>query len=367
MRLKVDFSALKRCIEQMGAEPVEFNIGKVSFEDPEIDAQLEVGIAIKSDEVQFTDRVLSYYGRQVLLYIPDQGKKIDKVLLNPEEGRRFHVADCETLEKMRRENRFDRYIVTNDLSGAFKVHGIDKFTGEERHGIAHLKVCKNCLKALNYKGYCVKPKSAQNEIFRTFNLSEFFEDYSTLFKQLPKRFNAIYASNYPDNWKEISRNYRESKHYICESCHTNFAEHKNLLVTHHINGVKSDNFFSNLKALCLDCHRKEPKHDHLFISREDMETIYRLRRVQGKMVIRTWEDAFKLSDKALHGFLEAMRAKGKEIPEIGYFHTLPNGDDILLDIAWPHRKQAVVEVAGKKDIPGWTIWTLGEALKMVLE
>ena len=35
------------------------------------------------------------------------------------------------------------------------------------------------------------------------------------------------------------------------------------LHTHHMDGVKSNNNFSTLKCLCINCHEKQPGHEHL--------------------------------------------------------------------------------------------------------
>ena len=68
---------------------------------------------------------------------------------------------------------------------------------------------------------------------------------------------------------------------------TSFINNKSLLHTHHINGIKEDNDFPNLKVLCLDCHRKEPNHEHLMLNRIQLEQIYILRREQNKINIKT--------------------------------------------------------------------------------
>src|SRR5690606_23083484 len=116
-----------------------------------IEEELIKGIEIKLDDLASTAGLLTYEGRQVLLYIPDQGGNISAVLGGErEKGKRFHVAECDTLEKMRRANRFERYIATTDVSGIFAVHGQD-FNFGSREGHAPLHVCINCLKALNYK------------------------------------------------------------------------------------------------------------------------------------------------------------------------------------------------------------------------
>ena len=344
MKLDLGFlESLRRNVEQMGAKWRDFDL-QVKFESAEIDKELDRGIAIGVDEIEFNDKILTYEGRQVLLYIPDQGRNFENILINPEKGRRFHVADCKTLKSMREQNRFDRYVVTNNLSGLFDITGIG-IDGKEREGKAELKVCQNCLRLLNYKGFATHRNMA---IFKNFNLEEFFEDYSTYFRFHPK-YEKPYGSAYVEDWEKISRQYREANHYRCESCGIDLSHHKRLLTTHHINGVKSDNDENNLKALCVDCHRKQPYHSHLFISREEMLTIYRLRHEQNKNYVSDWQDVYRLVDKAFYGVVEFLQAEKSPLPEVGY----PVDHHTYVDLAWPAQKKAAN--VNHVIVNGWTI------------
>lgn len=348
----------------MGAEETDFHVD-VTF-DP-IDIELDTGIDIDLKDLEITEGILSYKGRQVLLYIPDQGKKIADVLEQPETGRKFHVADCATLKQMRDRNRFDRYVVTNNLSGKFKVSGIDYMSNTHLEGDAELKVCKNCLKALNYCGYAVDTVNRIN-VFNAFKIDTFFETYSTVFEYLPKRIQGIYGSAYSKDWEQVSARYRGKMNYICEECKTDFSNNKNLLHAHHISGVKSNNNDSNLKAVCADCHKKEPMHEHIFIHHTDMLKIYELRRSQGKMNINSWDDVFRLADTSLHGYLKHAQESRSSIPEVGYMIER-NGEKIILDIAWPNKKIAVV--ISRKDLGmelhNWKVLSLGDEMKRLMK
>jgi len=359
MKLNVDFSSLHQCVDAMGAVDTNFTLD-VKF-DP-IDIQLDTGIDIDLKDIEDTEGILSYKGRQVLLYIPDQGHNIAGVLESPEQGRRFHIADCTTLKQMRERNRFDRYIVTNNLSGKFQVNGVDNVTGHHMEGDAELKVCKNCLKALNYNGYAVGT-SSKSSVFNAFKIDTFFETYSTVFKYLPKRIQGIYGSAYTQDWEHISARYRGMMNYICEECETDFSNNKNLLHTHHISGVKSDNSDSNLKAVCADCHKKEPMHEHIFIDHDDMLKIYELRRNQGKMYISSWKDIYRLADTSLHGYLKHAQESRSNIPELGYI-VEKNGKKIVLDVVWPNKKIAVVIAKNNLNVSlnDWTILSLGDEM-----
>ena len=80
---------------------------------------------------------------------------------------------------------------------------------------------------------------------------------------MPKFNNkTIPVNDYPDNWNEISKRYRELKDWKCEKCDMDCSENKGSLHCHHI-GPKYDNNFKNLQALCFSCHQQEPGHIYL--------------------------------------------------------------------------------------------------------
>jgi RNase P subunit RPR2 len=369
MKINVNFTELFNAIKKMGAQDIEFNLKNINIDGHlDIDTILgTTGQEIKLEDLEFSDGLLSYHGRQVLLYIPDHGKRIEKAIDNPSTGSRFHVADCRTLNDMKRKKRFDRYIVTNKLSGSFDVSGISYETNKEIKDSIELKVCKNCLNFLNYQNYQNSIQPTKTTIFSKFTIGTFFENYSTLFTILPKKLNQIYSSTYTNDWKDISQKYRESRKFICEKCDTLFVDNKELLHTHHINGVKDDNSNNNLKAVCIDCHRKEPNHTHVMLNHENLSKIYKLRRIQNKSIIKTWDDVFKLADISLHGYLNLLKKKKENLlPEVGYIIN-DDYEEILFDLAWPKSKIAIVIKVSdaNRKIPGWTIYTLGKVLSEI--
>ncbi|EEF80509.1 hypothetical protein [Methylophaga thiooxydans] len=136
MKLSVDFSLLQDAVRTMGAGEVEFDISDEIVPIQPIDAQLGEGFEVNFEDIVFDDGLASYQGRQVLLYIKDHGNKILDALDDGSKGKRFHVADCRTLDEMRRKGRSERYVVTNDLSGNFSISGQDWKTrrGMKRSG-----------------------------------------------------------------------------------------------------------------------------------------------------------------------------------------------------------------------------------------
>lgn len=296
--------------------------------------------------------LLSVDGRQVLLYIPDQHVSVQEVRADPERGKRFHVADCETLESMRTQRRFERYVVTNNLGGEFRVFS-SGWNRPSEEGTAQLMVCRNCLKKLNYQNYLHERKGA---IWRDFDIARFFETYSTCFRSLPRRLATDDdSSGYTPDWGTISAEVRQACGFACAQCGVNLQVHKRLLHVHHVNGVKSDNRRANLRPLCADCHRRQPMHDHVFVSTQDMQLLTGLRRVQG-IVAAGWDQALGLADTAVHGALMHARRVGFEAPVIG--HEFSDRMGVVtgeVEVAWPEQRIAIGLIAGQVEV-GWKVY-----------
>ncbi len=280
MHLNVDFSHLEEAVRRMGATavPVDLDIDVRRGIDPidPIDIILEVGIEIDLPDIEIHPTgVLIHQGRQVVLYIQDQWKNIRDVLADGIRGNKVHIADCSTLEEMRRRGRYERYVATNNVSGDFYVTGQDEYGGQVE-GTAKLRVCKNCLRRLDYKHYTRN----RNQVFQEFEWGEFFDSYRPHFARMPTRQAGVPDGVYTPDWKRASRQYREALKFRCENCGVDLTKHPRLLHVHHINGVKTDDDRSNLKALCADCHGKQPGHEHMRVSNKDANLIADLRRRQ---------------------------------------------------------------------------------------
>ncbi len=369
MKLKVDLTSLWVIVEQMGPrvdiedfslEPSTNNVFQL-----DIDLSNTHGIEIVLDDIQTASGVLSYQGRQILLFIPDQGNAIDDALADPIKGRRYHVAECSTLEQMRNKNRFGRYRATNNLQGQFQIYGVSRLTRTNIEGEASLKVCMNCLKYLNYQGF--ETNSAHKKSIHTdFDIATFLSHYSTLFTSMPPSRHFEQKGGYSDDWKQVSVSYRKTVNYSCEACQVDLNQYKHLLHTHHINGNKRDNNSNNLKALCIDCHRKQPKHEYMRVEHTDMLKINSLRHEQGLFILRNWKEALQMADTAIQGLLLYYQAQGDPAPVIGYKVTNKN-DKITaqIDAAWPEKKFGIVinendyKTAIKNE---WNVKLLGEAL-----
>lgn len=354
----------------MGAHNVEFDIQADYAPGFILDRELSsrIGADVKLEDLDLDNGVLSVEGRQVLLFIPDHGRNIDEVLSGREEGRKFHVADCRTLESMRQQKRFNRYKATYNISGKFHIYGVSYTQGVNREGEAELKVCRNCLSYLNYRGYGSGSGGAKEEVYRQFDIAEFLSTYSTLFKHMPDRHDFEDAGSYAEDWREISDRYRKSVSFCCESCSVDLSGHKSLLHTHHISGNKRENHSANLMALCVDCHRKQPKHGYMRVTHEQMVIINKLRKNQGLLQSAVgWEGVIDMADKALDGLLRYYASKGLTPPEVGYELTGPSEDVVAeLEVAWPDSKRGIAvseaDLVAAKGL-GWHVLSVGDALR----
>jgi hypothetical protein len=366
MRLSIDFSALERAVRQMGADDIDtdFKLQEEIAPLAAIDIELGIGKEVVLEDVEISNGLLSYHGRQVLLYIQDHGNFIQAALENGIKGNKFHVADCTALQTMRRKKRFERYVATNDLSENFHITGKVYATGNIIEGDARLRVCKFCLNKLNYQGYKYGRKSA---IFANFSIEDFFSTYSSFFPHMPSRLAGTNDADYTPDWREVSTRYKSIKHFKCESCNVDLSSNKSLLHTHHLNGVKIDNNANNLRALCVDCHRKQPLHEHMFVSHKDMQTINSLRRRQGLTKNSDWNRIRELADPATLGVIELCRYKALRLPEVGY-NLRNNHNEIIatLELAWPSDRLGVAisseDILAAKSI-GWRVTSVNDAIE----
>jgi hypothetical protein len=285
MKLDVRFPDLITTKRTMQARDVHWNSSVDMMKVPDFLIELAgTGIEIELEEVTGSDNgLLVYKGQHVLLYIKDTRQDRHTLLYDPDNSRRFHIADkCKTLESMRADNRYDRYVVTNRTDGLFLVDAEDLLSRQHEEIEAPLRPCKNCLKELAYKQYGQKSAPEKATIWRSFSIEKFFAEYSVHFRVKPKYTDQTFPSGgYSPDWVEISKARREAANWTCEKCNVDLHSKKNLLHVHHKNGVRSDNSRQNLEVLCAACHGDEPAHGRMHIPQSSIRNISNLRARPG--------------------------------------------------------------------------------------
>ena len=285
MKISVTFPELNVQRDKIGASLSDWKIGSGNL-DPrkELLARLLHGIEIDNKDIDVgPGQLLTYKGEQVILYIKDTRSSLWTLQNDPGKSRRFHVAECRTLERMRMDGRFERYVVTIRMDGLFLVDWLDPDTRERGETEAGLKVCKNCLSTLNWQGYQRSDahlqlpngkRQSKNEIWESFTIPDFLMDYSTFFRSKPSRRDTKAPLNvYIEDWPRISEKKRREARWRCEECRVDLSAYPGSLHCHHRNGVVTDNSSNNLRVLCVLCHAKQPGHQHMRVSRKESQLI----------------------------------------------------------------------------------------------
>lgn len=262
MKIDLEFPSLDSLIDKMGAKHTHWSPENLVQKAEAIRRELEKGKEIELGAVGNLDgTLLVYEGQQVILYIKDSRKDKFTLLHDLDSAPKFHIAECNTLERMRIEGRFERYVVTTNTTGIFTVDATDQVTRQVEELESTLHVCRNCLKKLNWKLYNDHDKIQKTEIRDTFAIDEFFAEYRTFFSSKPRNTDKTAGiGGYVSNWPKISERCKSEEHWCCSKCHVDLKEHRSLLHTHHKNGVVTDNARSNLEVLCVVCHSEQPAH-----------------------------------------------------------------------------------------------------------
>ncbi len=251
--------------QSMGAtatvELPALGISQISLKELEILKTANLDIENIKDHIDPIDGTFNYKGQKVILYIKQQYRRLAEIE-NPRWEYKYHLSFCNTLFKMETEGRFKtRYVVTQRTDGQFLVDIIALETRRyvRENDLCSMNVCKYCLSQLNSH---YPNESLFN--YHAFDLDVFIKKYNTQHTQRPIYSPETLPKNeYTKDWEKISRKIRENAGYICSDCDQNFSNQKHKLHVHHVDGMKWNNSKSNLKVLCLECHSKQPGHNHI--------------------------------------------------------------------------------------------------------
>ncbi len=178
---------------------------------------------------------------------------------------KYHLLKCKTIERAEAEGwRKHRYRMSRRQDGYFFYRYIEKEKVLLERDKQKLYVCKNCLNKLD-------ELTKQVYVRESFNLEDFlsssFENVLNVEKD-GKYANTCEPNIYQRDWNDISRAYRKSINFQCEnpSCPKPDLSEKKLikyLHTHHVSFDKTNNNYSELRALCIYCHANQPSHSHM--------------------------------------------------------------------------------------------------------
>lgn len=211
-----------------------------------------------------TGALLNAYGNTIVVYIKDNTfgfQRLDpyevvEKLKDYEKLKKVHLTWCGTLQHMEKSNRYDRYTGIESRTNEYTIEIKNGTTLEDRN--TYLRPCITCLKKV---GFIDPPYN-----FNTFHIRDWFE-YCDRNNAVPPKKTRYTPETYPPSeytgqYQKIARTLKQRHNYICQECGDDYSQNPSHLDCHHINGVKGDNKSSNLRILCVPCHKKQPLHGH---------------------------------------------------------------------------------------------------------
>lgn len=267
-------SGIREVLQSMGLDPDNLPVSEsiqVAKIDPAIFKKLETeGLEVSLEDVTVCpDGTFEIWGQKIVLYISYVKSYWGKTPTLP----KYHLSNCRTLVEMRQKNRFDRYHISRNPDGNFKVH----LDGREQ--FSSLEVCWHCLENLNFKNFKSASQARKKSQRASFKIAEFLAEYDSQHPQLPAHTVETAPPNeYSLDWDIIRKKKKEAVSWVCEKCKIDLTAYRSFLHVHHQNGLKYDNSPSNLEALCVECHASEPMHGHMK-NREDLAVFLILKRI----------------------------------------------------------------------------------------
>jgi hypothetical protein len=263
MKLNVDLSEFNKLVDENVAErrsQFAVSFSSISFERLDQIRKVPNLITDFDQEISLHGQLLSYDGHGVIVYIKEHSD-LSKAVSDPyNEAKRYHLTDCKTIQDEKKDRRFGRLVALRYMEGDIPI-----CDDKNNTDYAKLVVCGRCLRKLKYRPYIKASGDEEKErVQMEFSLPEFLKNqHSFPEESLPLRHAEFSNFSYTNDWKSVSEIYKLSQNYCCEECGVELNQRKELLHTHHADGVKSNNHPANLVALCVECHSKQPKHKHL--------------------------------------------------------------------------------------------------------
>ena len=279
MKIAPAWVDLDRLLSRLGLKPIPFRLN----------AELKPWVVI-NEELGLDEIVVPppgepyrFKGRAVFIYIRDTRLKhptLAQAERNPEDYTRIHLTECPTIEQKRAKGEFERYVMTDQRSGALP-YNLKAKDGRLHQTALELFVCMNCLQSMNWQGYAEPAtlKRSKKHIWRTFSREEFLGTYSPAFVALPTGRDTDPPDDYTGDWPIISRQVRERRDFRCEACGVRVPPiEAALLDVHHRDHRKRNNSLSNLQVLCKLCHTTH--HGHYPVKSTDRQRLLDLRHQQ---------------------------------------------------------------------------------------
>jgi uncharacterized protein YlaI len=198
-----------------------------------------------------------------------------------EKAHRYHLVNCKTLRQALAEGWREKYKMTQKENGHFYYRFLKDNKVYKKNNEQPLYVCYFCLQEINkkhnsslqYDKFNFTPKVFFSDEFRGHWLVN--SNYQVDSESIP--------NCYQQDWGEISKKYKAKVNYRCEEASCRYPDLsapslRKYLHCHHVNMDKSNNNFSNLKSVCLECHAKQPNHGHMQTAhyRQYVEKVNRL-------------------------------------------------------------------------------------------
>lgn len=182
------------------------------------------------------------------------------------ECHRYHIFNCDVLERARNEGWRTKYKMTTRKDGMFYYRFIyNNRIYREIRG-QKLYLCKQCIT----KGQTIFSRNRIVVRWPEFQLLQFLklEIPNDSIQGISTIAESSSPSVYSRDWKNISDKFRNSIGWRCQnlSCkkpNLNSKSLRRFLHVHHRNLDKSDNSLLNLIALCIACHANQPNHSHV--------------------------------------------------------------------------------------------------------